>query len=196
MLGVVALSAMASAKAGPAFRVNFSSTQQSPFPHIWRATGWCPPGNMSATAIHEYGTSESSWLNHAHIRAAGGIDYVRIHDLLNLIEVRPGSTSMPDFYFSKLDGVLDLVVRDHGFDLGFEIMGNPSGYFTDWGDVAQLVTWRRMVREIAERYVGRYGLDVVRRWRWEGWNEPDHKCNSHSKMAANITRPSLVARLL
>ena len=122
-----------------------------------------------------------------------------------------------------LDQVLDLVVKDHGFRLGFELMGNPlfaaapapapasaaaaapssstaasaasvspspppspsgtpPGLFTDWRDAAQLGSRRRMVAAVASRYVGRYGVDVVKRWRWEGWNElqdePDHHCNT------------------
>ena len=60
--------------------------------------------------------------------------------------------------------------------------GTLPGLFTDWRDAAQLGSWRRMVAAVASRYVGRYGVDVVKRWRWEGWNElqdePDHHCNT------------------
>ena len=59
--------------------------------------------------------------------------------------------------------------------------GTPPGLFTDWRDAAQLGSWRRVVAA-ASRCVGRYGVDVVKRWRWEGWNalqdEPDHHCNT------------------
>ncbi|HVU31900.1 MAG TPA: glycosyl hydrolase [Opitutaceae bacterium] len=33
--------------------------------------------------------------------------------------------------------------------------------------------WRRLVREFVRHLVGRYGLDEVRRWPFEIWNEPD-----------------------
>ena len=61
-------------------------------------------------------------------------------------------------------------------------VGRRPGLFTDWRDAAQLGSWRRMVAAVASRYVGRYGVAVVKRWRWEGWNalqdEPDHHCNT------------------
>ena len=60
--------------------------------------------------------------------------------------------------------------------------GTLPGLFTDWRDAAQLGSWRRVVAAVASRYVGRYGVDVVKRWRWEGWDElqdePDHHCNT------------------
>ena len=103
-----------------------------PFDHFWRASGWCPPGNKSAAAIAAYALEESSWQNHALVAAVPnrGIEFMRVHDLLYLLEVQHGATaanlSAAQLRFGKLDAVLDLVVEEHGFTLGFELMGNPK----------------------------------------------------------------------
>lgn len=98
----------------------------------------------------------------------GGIKYIRIHNLLFLITVPdqsdPSSLTAQDFNFSRLDKLLDLVVVDFGFAVGFEIMGNPLfegnmssnvGVFTSWKSVAQVVSWKIMVRTLAEHMIGR-----------------------------------------
>ncbi|XP_048639964.1 alpha-L-iduronidase isoform X4 [Marmota marmota marmota] len=58
---------------------------------------------------------------------------------------------------------------------GFELMGSPSGRFSDFEDKLQLVQWRDLVSLLARRYIGRYGLAQVSKWNFETWNEPDHK---------------------
>jgi hypothetical protein len=54
-----------------------------------------------------------------------------------------------------------------------QIMGNPmfaggkddTGVFTSWKDAGQLKSWETMVGAIASRYVTKYGIDTVARWR-------------------------------
>ena len=58
---------------------------------------------------------------------------------------------------------------------GFEIMGNPSNLFTDFDNATQLSRLSSLVGEIGRRYVDRFGLDYVKLWNFETWNEPDHK---------------------
>ena len=56
--------------------------------------------------------------------------------------------------FSELDELLSLL---QGFDLspGFEIMGNPGGIFTDFENRTQVNMWRGLIRDIANRYIGK-----------------------------------------
>ena len=111
--------------------------------------------------------SESSWQNHAFIRASQGIDLVRIHDLLYLI------TNSNEY--EKLDRVLDMIVKDHDLRIGFELMGNPDlKRFDSFRNETQILMWKSMVSDLASHVVQRYGLDTVRTWRFESWNEPDH----------------------
>eukprot|EP00038_Savillea_parva_P011472 m.197777 g.197777 ORF g.197777 m.197777 type:complete len:726 (+) comp20217_c0_seq1:47-2224(+) len=182
-----------------AMSVDLSTSARVPLPKIWRATGWCPP--LPLRDMPSYVNTESTWQNHAFIAALPrqGIEYIRIHNLLFLLRVPSGTQPesldpTTDIDYSNLDTLVDLIVGEFGLALGFEIMGNPLfadatsdvGVFTSWKDSEQVAAWQRMVTAICQRYVDKYGLDVVARWRWEAWNEPDHACNSRSKMNAGI----------
>ncbi len=64
---------------------------------------------------------------------------------------------------------------------GFELVGNPGNEadrsdraFSDVSERAQVLAWSQLAT-IAQRCIDRFGA-VVRKWRWEGWNEPGHDC--------------------
>ena len=85
----------------------------------------------------------------------------------------------PDgFDFSSLDLLLDRLWK---FDLtpGFELMGNPSNFFHDFSSSEEVDMWHKLIRSMVSRYISRYGLTWVQKWKFETWNEPDHKdfCN-------------------
>lgn len=40
--------------------------------------------------------------------------------------------------------------------LGFELMGNPSGYFLDFEDKEHVVQWRNLITVLARRYIGKF----------------------------------------
>ena len=67
------------------------------------------------------------------------------------------------------------------FDLlpGFELMGNPSDLFLDFSTQDELNMWYKLIQTMVRRYIQRYGEAWVKQWRFETWNEPDHKdfCN-------------------
>lgn len=151
-----------------------------PLPHVWEATGWCPPDSQASPEdTHAFATQEASWQNHAFIAAVPnkGIKYVRIHNLLNMVFLAEGRRDpaaighpLPSaaYNFSLLDSLLDMVVREHGLRLGFEIMGNPratatsrTGVYTSWADDRQIEGWRTLVTTVARRYISRYGVDEV-----------------------------------
>lgn len=77
------------------------------------------------------------------------------------------------YNFTHLDGYLDLL-RENQLLPGFELMGSPSGIFTDFEDKHQVFAWKDLVSQLARRYIGRYGLAHVSKWNFETWNEPDH----------------------
>lgn len=37
---------------------------------------------------------------------------------------------------------------------GFELMGSPSGHFTDFEDKQQVFEWKELVSLLARRYIG------------------------------------------
>ncbi|KAK7798098.1 hypothetical protein U0070_011689 [Myodes glareolus] len=67
---------------------------------------------------------------------------------------------------------------------GFELMGSPSGHFTDFEDKQQVFEWKDLVSLLARRYIGRYGLTHVSKWNFETWNEPDHHDFDNVSMTA------------
>ncbi|XP_076992295.1 alpha-L-iduronidase isoform X2 [Tamandua tetradactyla] len=77
------------------------------------------------------------------------------------------------YNFSSLDAYLDLLWENQLLP-GFELMGSPSGHFTDFEDKRQVFEWKDLVWLLARRYMGRYGTAQVSRWNFETWNEPDH----------------------
>ncbi|ETN62423.1 alpha-l-iduronidase [Anopheles darlingi] len=97
------------------------------------------------------------------------ISYVRIHWLLELIQVSYDKELTVRYDFAYLDQLLDRLY-DIGLYPGFELMGIPQGY-ANQHPTARF--WEDLVSRIVQRYVVRYGLQTVARWRFESWNEPD-----------------------
>ncbi|XP_022096558.1 alpha-L-iduronidase-like isoform X2 [Acanthaster planci] len=125
----------------------------------------------------EYFLSESELQNLILIGSVphGGIQQVRIHWLLDLITLSVNSlTGQISLNFDLLDQLVDRL-WSNGLRPGFELMGNPSNWFTDFEDTDQVYVWRDMVTALAKRYIDKYGLDYVAKWNFESWNEPDHK---------------------
>ncbi|XP_028638242.1 alpha-L-iduronidase isoform X4 [Grammomys surdaster] len=141
---------------------------------FWRSTGFCPP--LPHDQADQYDLSWDQQLNLAYIGAVphSGIEQVRIHWLLNLITASRKSSEQGLIYnFTHLDAFLDLLMENQLLP-GFELMGSPSGYFTDFEDKQQVFEWMDLVALLARRYIGRYGLTHVSKWNFETWNEPDH----------------------
>ena len=62
-------------------------------------------------------------------------------------------TTGPVYDFSGLDELVDLL---YGLGLrpGFELMGNPSGYFKNFEDKSFVYSWKDLVKQVAQRYIG------------------------------------------
>jgi len=133
--------------------------------HFWQSTGFSPATLLLNADMRQAMTYIGS-IPH------GGITYVRPHYLLELVTAKGLGTERPNYDWSVLDTALDVLVYN-GLKPLFELMGNPSGYFTDFLDDVQLRAWRRLVRDLALHCIERYGRNEVRSWLFETWNEPD-----------------------
>jgi len=144
---------------------------KAPLNHFWESTGLCPP--QPHQSDESYLLSDSMVQNLLLISSVPhqGIKQVRIHWLLDLIKYDSVKSA---YDFKYLDRLVQLFFENNLL-LGFELMGSPSGRFTDFDNSTQLAEYANLVTEIASRYVQRYGLDYVSRWKFETWNEPDHK---------------------
>ncbi|XP_014435043.2 alpha-L-iduronidase isoform X1 [Pelodiscus sinensis] len=159
------------------------SQVERPLKHFWKSTGFCPP--LPHNRADLFDLSKDQELNLAYVSSVphGGIEQVRIHWLLELITV--GMTDGKLHYnFTSLDNLMDLLWKNKLIP-GFELMGSPSGYFTDFEDKNQVVRWRNLIALLAKRYIDRYGLEHVAKWNFETWNEPDHHDFDNVSMSIN-----------
>ncbi|XP_048451952.1 alpha-L-iduronidase isoform X5 [Rhincodon typus] len=77
------------------------------------------------------------------------------------------------YSFTNLD-ILIHRLWQYGLMPGFELMGNPSGYFTNFEEKKQVFEWRKLIMLLARRYIDAYSVAYVSKWNFETWNEPDH----------------------
>ncbi|XP_040398092.1 alpha-L-iduronidase isoform X2 [Cygnus olor] len=113
---------------------------------------YCPPLPHSRADLFDL--SKDQELNLAYISSVphGGIEQVRIHWLLELVAVRVMNEKL-HYNFTALDNLMDLLWENKLIP-GFELMGNPSGYFLNFEDKEQAVRWRNLITLLARRYIG------------------------------------------
>jgi len=143
--------------------------------HFWRSTGFTPASLLLEPKMRQ----TIQWIGSIPHR---GLRFVRIHFLLDLVRAEGLGSGRPLYDWSRLDEGLDLLL-DNGLAPFFELMGNPSGWFTDFDRDGQIVAWRRLVRDLALHLIDRHGVDEVRSWYFEVWNEPDLGWWKHSDAA-------------
>lgn len=150
-----------------------SSVQTGDIKQFWRSTGFCPP--KPHQDAYKFDLSGDMRQNLALIGAIphSGIEQVRIHWLLDLVTVSSMNGSIgPVYDFAHLDDLIDLLYQ-LGLKPGFELMGNPSGFFKNFDDKTFVYYWKDLVAQLAKRYIDEYGLGWVMNWNFETWNEPD-----------------------
>ena len=137
----------------------------APLDLMWQSTGFTPAKLL-------LGKTMQQTLAFLGAVPHEGIKHVRIHDLLDLVEVDDPYADSPTWDWSKLDEGLDVLVSNN-LQPFFELMGHPSGHFDDMSDEKQVHAWRRLVRDLANHLMDRYGRERVESWYFEVWNEPD-----------------------
>uniref|UniRef100_A0A8C8RJR2 Alpha-L-iduronidase n=1 Tax=Pelusios castaneus TaxID=367368 RepID=A0A8C8RJR2_9SAUR len=141
--------------------------------NYWFPSSLSPPLPHSRADLFDL--SKDQELNLAYVSSVphGGIEQVRIHWLLELITIGMADGKLR-YNFTSLDNLMDLLWKNKLIP-GFELMGSPSGYFTDFEDKEQVIKWKHLIALLAKRYIDRYGLQHVAKWNFETWNEPDHQ---------------------
>ncbi|RUS90161.1 hypothetical protein EGW08_002040 [Elysia chlorotica] len=159
-----------------------SSDVRADFHHFWKSTGFCPPQPHQDAS---FDLSSDMVQNLAYIGALpfNGITQVRIHWLLDLVRVSRVSSVGPVYSFSLLDSLVKLM-HENGLAFGFELMGSPSGIFSNFENRTQVFWFRDLVTVLATRYIHLYGLSYVQKWNFETWNEPD--CHDFDKMKFSV----------
>ena len=99
---------------------------------------------------------------------------IRIHFLFDLVTIADQTTTGA-YNFTQMDVLMERLVANR-LKPGFELMGSPeyangTAVFTSFDDGAQVAAWRSLVAQTAQRYIAKFGVDEVRTWNWETWNE-------------------------
>jgi len=143
------------------------SQRADQLPHFWASTGFTPATLLLRNDMRQAMTWVGALPN-------AGVRYVRVHYLLDLVSVDRLDGDKPWYDFTDLFEALDVLISN-GLKPVFELMGNPSGQFSDFNDRKQLEMWKDLVRVLAQRLITRYGTDEVANWYFETWNEPDRE---------------------
>ena len=147
-------------------KVNHDARQSAgPLSVEWRWTGFTPASLLNSEEM-------ARTLRYLGAIPRQGIRYVRIHYLLEMVRATGLETEHPRIDWSELDRGLDRLVENRLVPF-FELMGNPSGFFTDFCDEVQKQAWKRFVMLLALHLQERYGQEEVEGWYFETWNEPD-----------------------
>jgi L-iduronidase len=146
-------------------KINYNDSTKD-FKHFWKSTGYTPAeitlNDEMKQAIAYYGSINND-----------GVRYLRVHYLLNLISCDSIQEIFDDKCdYSQLDSTINIMVSNNIKPI-FELMGNPSDIFNDFGDSLQLYAYKELVKNIAERYIEKYGADEVTEWYFETVNEPN-----------------------
>ncbi|XP_055929101.1 alpha-L-iduronidase-like isoform X2 [Argiope bruennichi] len=139
---------------------------------FWKSTGLCPPDPHEES--YNFLLSPDMKLNIFHIGSLphNGISQVRIHWMLDLVQMRVSDFKV-EYDFNRLDKLLYLL-WENDLQPGFELMGNPSNFFTDFENETQVYLWKDLINKMAIHYIDMFGIDYVMKWNFETWNEPDH----------------------
>lgn len=125
-----------------------------PLEHFWESTGFCPPDPHQD--FHKFIFANDELQNLAYVGSVpnNGIKQVRIHWLLDLVSMKLENDKLV-YNFTFLDKAMKLLIEN---DLrpGFELMGNPSNFFSDFDDTAQIYSWRNLVESLGKHLIGKY----------------------------------------
>ena len=158
------------------FRIDLSD-RTAAFPHYWEE---CVGSGHALLALRE------DWRRQLkRCREELGFKRVRFHGLLNDdMSVWTNDEACPYSFFnvdSIVDSLLELGMEPF-IELSFMPEGLASGSQTIFhyrGNVTpprDYRAWGDLIRALARHLVDRYGVEKVRRWPFEVWNEPNLAC--------------------
>ncbi|GAA5167790.1 MULTISPECIES: GH39 family glycosyl hydrolase [Amycolatopsis] len=166
-------------------RIDGDLPRETPLPHSWAACVGAGRANEALRADWQRQFTEAV--------AACGFRAVRFHgvfhdDMFVYRESyghgfgRNSPLAAPVHTFSYVDKVFDFIVESGArpfVELGFmprELATKQETVFW-WGAHCSppndMGRWAELVARAVEHWIGRYGLDEVRQWRFEVWNEPN-----------------------
>lgn len=143
------------------------------FPHVWEECVGSDRANVGLRA---------QWLSDLErVHKEAGIKRVRFHGLFDdEMGVWPLGAKSPNFLY--IDMVFDAIV-ERGVkpfvELGFmpgKLASGKSTVFFYKGNItppSEVPQWTELITAFAKHLIERYGLDEIRTWDFEVWNEPN-----------------------
>jgi xylan 1,4-beta-xylosidase len=113
-----------------------------------------------------------------------GFEYIRFHGLLHddMMVYREWENGSPFYYWQYIDNLFDFLLST-GCRPFIELSFMPKALATgdktaSWwkGNITppkDYSKWEELVRRLVVHCVNRYGIEEVRQWYFEVWNEPD-----------------------
>lgn len=164
-------------QAGTAIQISAGSHDPAtPLKHFWSNTVGAGRANEGLRA---------SWQEQLHMAVKNdGFHYVRFHGLFHDdMFVYREQDGVPVYNFQYIDDLFDRMLANGArpfVELGF----SPSAMVTEKGSTGfwwkgngsppdDYPKWSELVRHFLNHCIERYGIDEVRSWYFEVWNEPD-----------------------
>lgn len=130
-----------------------------PLRHFWESTGFCPPEPHQDFRKFILANDEQQNLAYIGSVPKKGIKQVRIHWLLDLVSMERTDEQLVTYNFTYLDEAMHLLLGN-GLRPGFELMGNPSNFFSDFDDTTQIYAWRDLIASLARHLIGTVKKDL------------------------------------
>lgn len=143
------------------------------------------PWNFGVNTCHAILWTRDDLMNHAVMAAKNcGFRYVRFHNVISkhLNIYTEDEQGNPVINFDKFDAVFDNVAKC-GYTPFFEVGFCPDAlsrhtrdlcyYEADPSIPTSFEKWSYIIKKITEHCIQRYGIEYVKKWYFEVWNEPD-----------------------
>jgi xylan 1,4-beta-xylosidase len=154
-----------------------TQSERTPFPHFWEL---CVGSCHAVMGLREDWRSQ---LKQAHDEL--GFQYVRFHGLLDdamSVYVKDQWSGVVRLSFFNVDSIFDFLLSigmKPFIELGFMPEALASGtqtcfhYRANVTPPADYAQWGGLIQSLTRHLVVRYGIDEVRTWFFEVWNEPN-----------------------
>ncbi|MDR2617621.1 MAG: hypothetical protein LBC62_02015 [Treponema sp.] len=168
--------------------------ERKPFKHFYRATGYAnadytytPPLRRMYDCLASYDGHPEYMRLHNILTLHGRGDYYIAHEGMDYgnpawnkervdVVVRKDDTGTLRFNWEYVDTVYDIILN-HGMHPIVETVYMPQVISKDPGNYylpKDFKLWEEVVGSFVRHWVERYGLEEVRKWYFEIWNEPDN----------------------
>ena len=111
-----------------------------------------------------------------------GVNNLRLREFLQGCRIYKGvKNGEPVLNFKQLDEVIDWAVKDRKFILTATIESTPNqiakiklknNAHANRSVPEDFNLWGRIVQKLVQHWIDRYGIETVRQWTFECWNEP------------------------